>query len=108
MSHHGRGDKCVFSYCATLCPQSIEPIVADEKGFFVFAFLAIFITGRAIEMLWMIECKQTFELDFWEGLFQETILVGRHLLSFCDTLFLWKCVYMGIVAGAPAAVLKCN
>lgn len=40
MSHHGRGDKCVFPYCATLSPQAIEPIVADEKGFlFLFSWL---------------------------------------------------------------------
>lgn len=60
-------------------------------------------------MLWTMGCKQTFELNFCEGPFQETILVGRHLLSFCDTLFLWQCVYMGTVAAAPAAViLQCN
>lgn len=107
MSNQGRGDKRVFPYCAMLSPQAIEPIVADEKGFLVFVFLAIFITGRAIEMLWTMGCKQTFELNFWEGLFQETILVGRHLLFFCDTLFLWQCVYMGVVAPA-AVVLRCN
>lgn len=107
MSNQGRGDKRVFPYCATSSPQAIEPIVADEKGFFVFVFLAIFITRRAIEMLWTMGYKQTFELNFWEGLFQETILVGRHLLSFCDTLFLWQCVYMGVVAPA-AVVLRCN